>query len=57
MNIFRRKTKTQLKFIVLSAPVVYRKPKYSAEAEDFHYLAFGFGRRSFILNVQPSVLY
>ena len=43
-----------LKTMMLS--VVYQKPKYSAEAEDFHYLAFGFGRRSFILNVRPSVL-
>jgi hypothetical protein len=35
--------------------VVYRKPKYLAEAEDFDYSAFGFGCRSFILNVRPSV--
>ena len=36
--------------------VVYRKLKYSAEAEVFHYFAFSFGRRSFILNIRPSVL-
>ena len=26
--------------------VVYWSPKYLAEAEDFHYVAFGFGSRS-----------
>ena len=32
---------------------VYRRPKYSAEAEVFHYLAFALGRQSFIVNIQP----
>ena len=32
--------------------VVYQRPKYSAEAEVFHYLAFGFGRRSLNLNIR-----
>ena len=32
--------------------VVYRRLKYSAEAKVFYYLAFGFSRRSFILNIQ-----
>ena len=37
-------------------PVVYRKPKYLTETEYFHYSAFGFGRRNFILDIQPSIL-
>ena len=36
--------------------VVYRKLKYLAETEYFHYSAFGFGRRNFILDIRPSVL-
>ena len=40
---------------VISGPVVYRRPKYSAEAKVFYYSAFGCGRRSFTLNIQPSV--
>ena len=39
-----------------SLPVVYRKLKYSAETEYFYYLAFGFGRQNFILDIRPSVL-
>ena len=35
--------------------VVYRRPKYSAEAKGFHYLAFCFGRWNFIPNIRPSV--
>ena len=35
--------------------VVYRRPKYSAEAKGFHYSAFCFGRWNFIPNIRPSV--
>ena len=35
---------------------VYRRPKYSAKAEVFYYLAFGFGHQSFILSIWPSAL-
>ena len=36
--------------------VVSQRPKYSAEAEVVHYLAFGFGRQSLNLNIRPLVL-
>ena len=41
---------------ILLLPVVYRKPKYSAETEYFYYSAFGFGHQNFILDFRPSVL-
>ena len=37
--------------------VVYQRSKYLAKAEVVHYLAFGYSRRSFILNVRPSVYF
>ena len=30
------------------------RPKYSAKAEVFYYLAFGFGHQGFILSIWPS---
>ena len=33
-----------------------QRSKYLAEIQGFHYLAFGFGRRSLILKIQPLVL-
>ena len=48
--------KVQSQFYALWLTVVYRKPKYSAETEYFHYLAFGFGHRNFILDILPLVL-
>ena len=46
----------KIKILGAVLAVVYRKPKYSAETEYFHYSAFGFGHRNFILDIRPSVL-
>jgi hypothetical protein len=45
-SIVREKNNLMSVNKVASKPVVYLRPKYSAEAKVFYYSAFGFGRRS-----------
>ena len=53
-----RFAKTNSTYVSLqSESVVYQRPKYSAEAEIFHYLALGFDCRKIILNIRPSVFF